>query len=64
MLQFPRCRHCQRQWKPRQGTVAAQAYCYRCRGDRREIAKQTFALKPLTADDLTGQYVRVWRKAR
>ena len=64
MLQLPRCRHCQRLWKPRSGVVASQAYCYRCSNDRRKIAKDVFAFRPLTMDDLRGPYLQLKRKAR
>jgi len=64
MLQLPRCRHCQRLWKPRSGVVASQAYCHRCQKERREIAREVFSLRPLTADDLRGPFVQLKRKAR
>jgi hypothetical protein len=64
MLQLPRCRHCQRLWKPRSDVVASRAYCSRCRADRRKIAQQAFELRPLTAEDLRGPFAPVRRKAR
>jgi hypothetical protein len=57
MLTLPRCEHCNRVWFPRRGTVASKDFCDRCRRDRRNIAKEAFGLKALTAEDADGRYI-------
>jgi hypothetical protein len=57
MLMLPKCRHCKRAWLPQDSAVAERDFCNRCKGDRREIARKAFALKPNVIGDADGAYV-------
>jgi hypothetical protein len=56
-MKLPKCRHCGRAWLPRDGAVAMNNYCKRCRAERRLLAGQVFELRPITGSDVDGAYV-------
>lgn len=56
-LSLPRCRNCQRYWRPQQGVSAQTGYCKKCAQDRRAAAMVRFDLKPLAAADFDGPYL-------
>lgn len=66
MLALPKCRHCTRKWMPKLGVVATQAFCARCRKERRAIAKNQLELKVISERDLDGKFLlpRAMRKHR
>ena len=57
MLSLPRCRNCNRHWRPAAGVVASSGYCSRCAKARRAAATARFELKPITKADLQGPYL-------
>lgn len=56
-LSLPRCRNCNRYWRPAASVVADAAYCKRCAKDRRATAAADLGLKRITVADLTGSYL-------
>lgn len=56
-LTLPKCRNCQRHWRPEQGVSAQMGYCKKCAQDRRAAATFRFDLKPLAAADFDGPYL-------
>jgi hypothetical protein len=62
-LTLPRCRHCNRMWRPAPGVLATHSYCNRCSADRRAKAGAHFGLKPFTPADVVGAY-RLPRRLR
>jgi len=44
---LPRCRHCDRHWRPTEGVVASDAYCPLCSEARRTIAAAVFRACPI-----------------
>jgi hypothetical protein len=65
MLACPKCRYCSAQWSPAAGVVAAKSFCAKCRKKRRQIAKRTLGLKPISSADLSGKFLlpRALRKS-
>jgi len=57
LITRPRCRHCNREWMPGHGVVAAEDFCRKCRKERRAKAKRAFGLRPLTPADFDGPYL-------
>jgi hypothetical protein len=47
---LPRCRHCQRTWRPADGVVASDSFCSVCSESRREIAAKHLELARLSPD--------------
>jgi hypothetical protein len=56
-LSLPRCRNCNRHWRPAEGLMASSGYCPRCAKARRAAATSRFELKPITRADLQGPYL-------
>jgi hypothetical protein len=56
-LTLPRCRNCNRHWRPAAGVVACRGYCMRCAKGRRAAATSRFQLKPIANADLQGPYL-------
>ena len=54
----PRCRNCSRPWTPAEGVSAEQAYCPLCSDSRRAAAVKALGLRPLSAADFDGKYLR------
>ena len=55
-LSQPRCRSCGRHWRPAEGVVASHSYCKRCASKRRAKAAAYFGLRPISPDEITGEY--------
>ncbi|MBB4642608.1 putative Zn-ribbon and HTH transcriptional regulator [Rhizorhapis suberifaciens] len=56
-LSLPQCPHCGRHWRPAQGAVADAAHCRKCSAERQAVAAPRLGLTPITAADLTGNYL-------
>lgn len=56
-MKMPKCRACERAWRPAAGVVASSAYCPKCARERRKMAAAHFGWKPITAVDLIGPYL-------
>lgn len=46
-LSLPQCRFCGRYWKPQVGVNASQAYCARCRKERKTQAASALSFSVL-----------------
>lgn len=56
-LSLPKCRHCDRHWRPKWGVVATAAYCSKCSTERTATASAKLGLKNITGVDLSGSYL-------
>src|SRR5262249_48770905 len=56
-LSLPRCRNCNRYWRPAAGVVASGGYCQRCANARRAAATSRLALKRIGKEDIQGAYL-------
>ncbi len=56
-LTLPRCRNCNRHWRPAQGVVADAAYCKKCTEERQAVATSKLGLNQITVTDLTEHYL-------
>jgi hypothetical protein len=56
-LSLPRCRNCNRHWRPAEGVAASSGYCTRCTKARRAAATSRFQLKRITNANLQGPYL-------
>lgn len=56
-LSLPRCRNCDRRWRPEEGVVADAGYCKKCAKERQAVARSRLGLKSITVTDLTGRYL-------
>lgn len=56
-LSLPRCRNCNRHWRPAPGVVADAGYCKKCTKERQAVATSRLGLKRITTADLTGRYL-------
>lgn len=56
-VSVPRCRHCNRQWRPPYGVMATHEYCGRCSKRRRAAASEHFEARALIGDELLGGYL-------
>lgn len=56
-LSLPKCGFCGRYWRPPQGMVADSGNCQKCSLERRKIASSSLGLKPITAADVTGNFL-------
>ena len=52
-----KCRCCGRYWRPPIGVRGSHAFCMKCAGERREIAREALGHREVTHPDLTGPYL-------
>jgi len=43
-LRLPRCRHCNRYWRPSQGVLATRSFCDNCSESRQKTSAALFNL--------------------
>ena len=56
-LAAPRCRYCNRHWRPEMGVVADSDYCKKCTNERQAAATSRLGLKHIMPGDLTGRFL-------
>jgi hypothetical protein len=56
-VSMPRCRKCERYWRPAEGVSAKSSYCKRCAKERRAAAAAALGLRPLTPAEALGPYL-------
>lgn len=56
------CQFCGREWKRPPGVPDSFAYCPRCSGERRRLAREKFGIDPNRPLEFKGDYVAPRRK--